>query len=208
MKQKLICSSIQIITIFKLHHVSNSCNKQHWSYCSASDYIYKRDYAYNNILKFKESLAEIGWDWISNANIPCPTMLHSEQKYAQFCSKWSSVGYGTGAFGICELGHLLIMYFCNMLTQIYSICFPVGNTIEDGKVSANKFHDFLINVEPSLTTIRPTTLTHWGRDKMDDISQTTFSSAFSWIKIYEFRLKFHWGLFLRVQLTIFQHWFR
>ena len=24
----------------------------------------------------------------------------------------------------------------------------------------------------------------------------------------EFRLKFHWSLFLRVQLTIFQHWFR
>ena len=38
-------------------------------------------------------------------------------------------------------------------------------------------------------------LTHWGRDKMDDISQTTF----------EFRLKFHWSLFLRVQLTIFHY---
>ena len=43
---------------------------------------------------------------------------------------------------------------------------------------------------------------------MDTISQTTFSSAFSWMKIFEFRLKFHWSLFLRVQLTIFQHWFR
>ena len=51
-------------------------------------------------------------------------------------------------------------------------------------------------------------LTHWGRDKMDVISQTTCSSAFSWMKILEFRLKFHWSLFLRVQLTIFQHWFR
>ena len=51
-------------------------------------------------------------------------------------------------------------------------------------------------------------LTHWGRDKMDAISQTTFSSAFSWKKMWEFRLKFHWSLFLRVQLTIFQHCFR
>ena len=51
-------------------------------------------------------------------------------------------------------------------------------------------------------------LTHWGRDKMDAISQTTFSSAFSWMKMFEFRLNFHWNLFLRVQLTIFQHWFR
>ena len=30
------------------------------------------------------------------------------------------------------------------------------------------------------------TLTHWGRDKMAAISQTTFSNAFSWIKTYEF----------------------
>ena len=51
-------------------------------------------------------------------------------------------------------------------------------------------------------------LTHRGRDKMDAISQTTFSSTFSWMKTFEFRLKFHWSLFLRVELTIFQHWFR
>ena len=51
-------------------------------------------------------------------------------------------------------------------------------------------------------------LTHWGRDKLDTISQTTFSSAFSWMKMFEFKLKFHWSLFLRVQLTSFQHWFR
>ena len=43
---------------------------------------------------------------------------------------------------------------------------------------------------------------------MDAISQTIFSSAFSWMKMFEFRLKFHWSLFLKVQLTIFQHWFR
>ena len=51
-------------------------------------------------------------------------------------------------------------------------------------------------------------LTHWGRDKMNTISQTTLSSAFSWMKMFKFRLKFHWSLFLKVQLTIFQHWFR
>ena len=51
-------------------------------------------------------------------------------------------------------------------------------------------------------------LTHWGRDKMDAISQTTFSSAFCWMKIFEFQIKFHWSFFLRVQLTIFYHWFR
>ena len=46
-----------------------------------------------------------------------------------------------------------------------------------------------------------------SRDKADAISQTS-SSAFLWIKMFEFRLKFHWSLFPGVQLTIYQHWFR
>ena len=45
-------------------------------------------------------------------------------------------------------------------------------------------------------------LTHWGRNKMDAISQTTLSKAFLWMKMLEFWWKFHWRLFLRVQLTI------
>ena len=47
-----------------------------------------------------------------------------------------------------------------------------------------------------------------NREKMDAISQTTLSNAFTWMTILEFRLEFHWNLFLRVQFTIFQHWFR
>ena len=43
---------------------------------------------------------------------------------------------------------------------------------------------------------------------MAAISQTTLSIAFSWMKMLEFRLNFHWSLFLRAQLTIFHHWFR
>ena len=38
-------------------------------------------------------------------------------------------------------------------------------------------------------------VTHWGRNQIDAISQTPFSNKFSWMKIYEFRLKFHWSLF-------------
>ena len=44
-------------------------------------------------------------------------------------------------------------------------------------------------------------LTHWVRDKMAAIFQTTFSHAFSWMKMYKFRLRFHWSLFPRVQLA-------
>ena len=34
-------------------------------------------------------------------------------------------------------------------------------------------------------------LTHWGWGKLAAIFQTTFWNAFSWMKMYEFRLKFH-----------------
>ena len=42
---------------------------------------------------------------------------------------------------------------------------------------------------------------------MAAISQTLVSDAFSWIESFVFWLKFHWSLFLRVQLTINQQWF-
>ena len=48
-------------------------------------------------------------------------------------------------------------------------------------------------------------LTHWGRGKMVAFSQMTFSHAFSWMRKYEFQLTFHWSLFLRFKLTIFQY---
>ena len=61
----------------------------------------------------------------------------------------------------------------------------------------------------SITTnnIQSRQLIHWGRDKMDNTLQTTFSNAFAWMKIVVFWLKFHWNLFLWAQLTIFKHWF-
>ena len=51
-------------------------------------------------------------------------------------------------------------------------------------------------------------LTHWGRDQIDAISQTTYSNTFSRMKMNEFHIGFPWSLFLRFELTIFQHWFR
>ena len=56
------------------------------------------------------------------------------------------------------------------------------------------------NIGYTINTLRPR--------QMDAISQTMFSNAFSWMKICEFRLSFHWSLFPRVQITIFHHWFR
>ena len=66
----------------------------------------------------------------------------------------------------------------------------------------------MTTVSETVGHVFPFSLTHWGRDKMAAILQTTLSSAFSWMKIFQFRLKFHWSLFIWVQLTTFQHWFR
>ena len=67
---------------------------------------------------------------------------------------------------------------------------------------------FLVSTTRNGLQTRLGRLTHWGRDKMAGIFQTTFSIAFSWMKMYEYRLRFHWNLFLTFELTIFQHWFR
>ena len=50
-----------------------------------------------------------------------------------------------------------------------------------------------------LNTLRPR--------QMANISQTTISDVFFWMKIYEFCLIFHWSVFLRVKLAS-QHWLR
>ena len=44
--------------------------------------------------------------------------------------------------------------------------------------------------------------------KQCSIFQATFSNAFSLMKMYKFRIKFHLTLYLKVQLTIFQNCFR
>ena len=48
-------------------------------------------------------------------------------------------------------------------------------------------------------------LTHWDRDKMATISQTTLWNAFSWMKILELLIYFQRN---RFELTVSQHGFR
>ena len=72
------------------------------------------------------------------------------------------------------------------------------------------YSNWLSKMYACMQSIQPPgqAVTHCGLDKVADISQTTFSNAFSWMEICEFRLTFHWSLFLWIKLTIFQHWFR
>ena len=59
----------------------------------------------------------------------------------------------------------------------------------------------LVSVFQLINTLR---LRQNCRHFADNIFKCTFFNE----NVYDFRLRFHWGLFLRFQLTIFQHWFR
>ena len=56
----------------------------------------------------------------------------------------------------------------------------------------------LVNSNPTKQDV----LAHWVRGKIAAISQTTFSDPFSWIKVYGFRLRLHWNLFLGFELVV------
>ena len=68
-----------------------------------------------------------------SAPVPYPTMLHSEQKCAHFCSEWSIVEYGTGAF----------WDFVKLVYWDMRMCLARP----EGKLGCNSTY----------------TLTHWGR---------------------------------------------
>ena len=79
-----------------------------------------------------------------------------------------------------------------------------------GEISINDIHHIVVGFSGRKLKMQPNIAnwTPWSRDEIDPISQTTFLNAFSWIKINELCLEFHWSLFLRFELTIFQHWFK
>ena len=97
--------------------------------------------------------------------------------------------------------HLAVWYNVLCLTMDHSVTHSFNCLIVRSVYTMRRLRN--IRMVDSVTT-----LTHWGRDKMAAVSQTTFSNAFSWMKMIEFRLRFYWSLFPRVQLIIFQHWFR
>ena len=55
-----------------------------------------------------------------------------------------------------------------------------------------RHEDYWLSTDFQWCLVAYATLTHWGRDEMNNISQTTFSNVFSSMKMFEFRLKFHW----------------
>ena len=80
------------------------------------------------------------------------------------------------------------------------------NNRESGDLRRHRGH-YDVSVIIQLYAPGAVSISHWDRDKMAAIFQTTFSSAFFWKKMYKFRLRFHWSLLPRIQLSIFQRWF-
>ena len=68
--------------------------------------------------------------------------------------------------------------YCKTVFDETEICDPRGMDLKRYTVNFDVFD-------------RLPDLTHWGRDQIDAISQTTFSNAFSRMKMNEFRLGFH-----------------
>ena len=62
-----------------------------------------------------------------------------------------------------------------------------GNGLDDDQAYrlSNWEIDLIKWIHPKYLSL----LTHWGRDKMAVIFRTTIQNVFSWMKIYEFRLK-------------------
>ena len=74
----------------------------------------------------------------------------------------------------------------------------VGTKVLKQKVKVSGELDWVTDKQ----AMKPYCLTLLPLDKMAAILQTTFLNAFSWLKKFDFWLKFYWNLFLRVQMKI------
>ena len=135
-----------------------------------------------------------------------PLPQRSELKFTKNTPYLTLTGYGVSVVRNFDKIDSVILDKIDVITaltcimkKLSRICSrPVGNNTKIQHVS-HLFMYFLL--QPCLT--------HWGWDKRHfDISPMTFSNAFSWMKIYEFRSIFPWSLFPRDECTVFQHWFR
>ena len=131
-----------------------------------------------------KALRTIPQCWWANTSFRYCASLEYISRYSLRCSRISKNIYVDNI--VCRLTGI-----CKSLQ--YSAYIPVKNTATVA--------------EPAVSSAT-SKLTHWGWDKMNAISQTSLSNAFFVMAMLDFRLWFHWSLFLRAQFTIFQHWFR
>ena len=105
--------------------------------------------------------------------------------------------------GYCKLHIQVVSYYPKFLAANFSWFLCVARILW-----TNRSHPWLLM--PWLLSsseykqprcFNRTILRHWRRDKIAAIFNTTFINGFSWMKMYKFRIRFHWSLFLWAKLV-------
>ena len=73
--------------------------------------------------------------------------------------------------------------------------FNADITYADGLATQEPKASITMALPHSARSISGFKLRYWGPDKIAAVFQMTFSNAFSWMKMHEFRFRFHWSLF-------------
>ena len=109
-----------------------------------------------------------------------PSLMMAQLTDACMCQNWQKLL--TISSSTPSLKQILILnslWLSDIIPEVIT-----WNNVDLSSVRSNNIH---------LKTLRPR--------KMADILQTIFSNVFSSMKMFQFWLKFHWSLFLGVQLT-------
>ena len=145
--------------------------------------------------------------WTTKPDIPSTFLTILAQWYPMATEIWVNIGLGKW---LVAWRKQVITWTNVDLSSSMGFCgthqWPFSQEVLKILIGKMSLKNTLVNLLPHLSGANE--LTHWGRDEMNNISQTTFSNVFSSMKMFEFHLKFHRSLFPRAQLTIFQHWFR
>ena len=120
-----------------------------------------------------------------NAPVPYPTMLHSEQKCAHFCSELSIMGYGTGAFWDLWIGSIAEIWPHYNGTALYTtgwetLFWSVKDNIKAhlGSSPTVIYHSLTHRSRRELCRCKKSMqLTHWSLNEMAVISQPVFSNT-------------------------------
>ena len=69
------------------------------------------------------------------------------------------------------------------------------------------YHETVYYERNDTSHLKPVTWQTETETKWPPFSKRHFIIEFSWLKMYQHRLKFHWNLFIGVHLIISRHWF-
>ena len=140
-----------------------------------------------------------------NAHVRCCTYEKEEKSFFLFnVAEYSKIYGHRLSFNIIDrfnaypskLPHSMILW-SNFVTHFVK-CWDVFGKLERSLSESMLVYRQLDIEVPK--TLRPRQNGHHFADEL--------LKTFSWTKIYELWLTFHWSLVQRVQSTIFQHWFR